>query len=210
MIETLSRQIQLPELSKRAKQLGNVFQAFEVDIEEDDIILNAINKLTDLHINHTLTLQQLFDALQTLVEITKHLDDGDWDIIEQLATSQGLVTFLREVADEDLRNLIDAVEERSEQHVSESTMSDLIDVKRYMEALLTVQPPNQTMKLIEVIQLNRPPASKVKRLPTQINSCVHNVHDLRDLYNNVANRGERTKQIIRNALQQGVYSFVMG
>ncbi|XP_033124618.1 uncharacterized protein LOC117122951 [Anneissia japonica] len=207
MVQALTNFVELPDLIQRSCQLKSMFGTFGVDDDDEDDIQSAIKQLASLQAKENLTLQQLQDALQTVSGIEKDFTSDDWDIIEQLASSQELIDFLSPLVDEDLRNLIDAVEERSEQHVDESTVSNLIDVKRYLEALLKVHPPQQGKKLIEAIKENRQLAIKVKGLPTKIDSCVNNVHGLRDLYNNVANRGEMTKEIIYNALQQGVYQF---
>ena len=211
MFEALKHLVELPDLSQRSCQLGSMFQTFEIsdeDVESDEVHF-AIKKLNDFNFKSAMTLQEMHEALQTVSVIERDFKKEDWDVIEQLADSQELVAFLRPLVDEDFRNLIDAVEERSEQHVNESTVSDLIDVKRYMEALLKVQGPNQTHDLIEAIKNNRGLAHKVKGLPAKIDSCASNVHSLRVLFYNVANRGEMTKEIIHNALEKGEYEFML-
>lgn len=58
------------------------------------------------------------------------------EILEVLKQATSLLQFLEEVVEEDIRNLIDAVEEHSEQLVREATVSDLIEVKRFFYPIL--------------------------------------------------------------------------
>jgi hypothetical protein len=78
--------------------------------------------------------------LETILErvegIRKFVSSEVIDILAVLKSATSLLSFLEEVIDEDIRNLIDAVEEHSEQYVRESTVSDLIEVKRFFYPIL--------------------------------------------------------------------------
>ena len=124
------------------------------------------------------------------------------DVIKVLSESKQLVTFLKEAIDEDIRNLIDAVEEHSDQYVTEATVSDLIDVHGCLKNLIKCMNCDFQKFLKEISELcNGDIASTLKKME----NCRAHVHSLRALYLNVANRGEATMEIIDNALKHGKF-----
>ena len=115
-----------------------------------------------------------------------------------------LLKFLRETLDDDFRNLIDAVEERSEQTIDESVVSDLIKVKQLLQPVLrqTFENPD---KLFECLKSSM--HKEGKGMASRINNCSHHVHGLKALYQHVANRGELTKEIIENVMTKGQFKW---
>ncbi|CAG2213494.1 RNF213 [Mytilus edulis] len=78
----------------------------------------------------------MIPVLREIDVVHKVISSDLQDILQALKKSSALLDFLREVVDDDLRNLIDAVEEHSEQYVMESTVSDLIEIKRFFNPVL--------------------------------------------------------------------------
>ena len=140
-------------------------------------------------------------------EIKKTVNCGDshfGDVIEVLSESKELVSFLKEVIDEDIRNLIDAVEEHSDQYVREATVSDLIDVHGCLKNLIECMDCDFKNFLGEISKLCN---GHIEPTLVKIKECRAHVHSLRALYLNVANRGEMTMEIIDNATKQGKFLF---
>ncbi|CAC5397569.1 RNF213 [Mytilus coruscus] len=48
-----------------------------------------------------------------------------------------------------------------------------------------------------------------ENIPAKIHDCMDNLHTLRSLYKNVANRGERTKEIIDSIIKRGKFCFCL-
>ena len=195
--------VELPLITNRSNQLQTILTSFDLSNDKSQIH-SALEKIHDLHCNSGMTLLEFVSAMETVSDVINRFEDEDWNIVSQLSESKELITFLKSVVGEDLRNLIDAVEEYSEQSVNESVVSDLIDVKRYLEPLLGVKSADE---LVEKIPLNREISRSVKKIPEKLEACLDNIHSLKNLYNNVANRGEMTKEIIANALEKGTFSF---
>ncbi|KAJ8319134.1 hypothetical protein KUTeg_004225, partial [Tegillarca granosa] len=155
-----------------------------------------------------ITLFGIHKSLKTVEKVTKKLDEETTDILLTVGQSQSLMEFLTEVADDDIRNLIDAVEEHSEQYVQESTVSSLIDVKRVFQPILKKSFKNNLIEFFLAIAKSSY-SSGIKGIPHKINECMDNLHSLKALYKNVANRGERTKEIVDNVVKKGKFHFIL-
>lgn len=130
------------------------------------------------------------------------------DVVVQLAGAKELVEFVAEVADEDMRKLIDAVEEHSDTFVHESAVADFIAMKRFIGQLLCSRDGDAQSFLLNTL----PPLIDMQNSPqeslsSKLMSCNENVYSLRSLYSKVANRGEVTRDVIKNAVLRGCYRF---
>ena len=204
--------IKLPRLSQRAKQLESVCKTFDLteDTSETHKALDTIIQLSETETNGRLSVRTIHEAALRVDEIENKFTELEWSIVEELTSCKELVGFLRRIIDEDLRNLIDAVEERSDQNVNEYTVSALIDVKRYMTPLLLLDTSKGVDDMIVAVSKNIPEDSQTaERINIKINACLHNVHGLQDLFNNCANRGDMTKAQIRNSIERGTFVFEM-
>ena len=106
--------------------------------------------------------------------------------------------MLQETKD-DVENLVDAVEEHSEEFVQVSTVSALIQVKRFMKPLLQAHTTIDDVldKFTKCLEIG------VEDVLGNIDVCSSHLHSLENLYRNVANRGEVTKSKIHNILTGG-------
>ncbi|XP_072016285.1 uncharacterized protein [Amphiura filiformis] len=215
MKEAIVSLMKIPTLCQRAQQLKSVFRTFDVTDDKKATFkaLDTLIHLSDSESKHSLTLGQIHKAVRRLDEIEeKFTPKNCWPVIEQLTNCRKLIQFVRSVIQEDLRYLVDAVEERSDQSVNEQTVSALIDVKQFMTPLLGVTVATQAEELIEGIYKtikNTLETETTESISTKINTCVNNLYNLEDLHKNVANRGEMTKEKIYNATTRGVFRFKM-
>ena len=112
-------------------------------------------------------------------------DNCDWATIDALAKADDLVSFVRKVLAEgikqetnqyftlldfillflisvDLRNLIHAVEEHSDHFIREDTVSCLIDVQRFLAPMLLLDPSNIMLEVFcKQLKSDRKVAGKV-------------------------------------------------
>ncbi|XP_071105125.1 uncharacterized protein [Haliotis cracherodii] len=189
--------------SKKLAVIRKVFKILHLD-EMEKRFAESVQTFTALEEENVsdLTLRQLYETGKILEHIDQIVHEQLSCILEELSKSSHLVNFLQQIASEDLRNLIDAVEEHSEQSVQESTVSALIDVKRFLSPILRENPHSEVEQILRMLQKSLSD-SKITNLDQKISECNTHLHSLKALFHNVANRGEVTKEIVKKAVQQG-------
>jgi hypothetical protein len=158
----------------------------------------------DLH-----SLLDVHKASAVLCDVLAPVAPKLWELIAELASSKELVGFVRDRMDEDFRNLIDAVEEHSDRFIREETVSGLIDVRRFLGHVLGLpaQGPIRDFTAQLCQHLQNMPSAVMDQLIARLRDCNANVHGLKRLFSSVANRGELTKQIVLEVLEQGQMRF---
>lgn len=196
------------EKSEKVKLMKNVLIAFGVDVKRDATFQRAFSeyeKLLDGNIGE-LTLFHIGLSLGLVDKVVKIVDCDMFAILTELTKASLLIEFLKTVVDEDIRNLIDAVEEHSEQYVRESTVSDLIEITRFLQPLLKQKYDNDVQMFFTALNDSKE-TSGIKKVAQKVYECSSNLHSLKALYNHVANRGEHTKEIIKNIVTKGEFRF---
>ena len=194
-----------PRVSAKAEQLMSVFSALGYE-GTGDSVTEALEEVISSAHDTDITLTRLSEVVEdtTVTIIDRKLDENLTNIFKTLQESSELISFMKETAGEDIRILIDAVEEHSDQFVSEATVSDLIDVHGFLRTFLR-EDPKDPLALLDTVEKCYSKLEKKVEMAAKIKECGCNVHSLRGLYMNVANRGEMTKEIISNAVQKGCY-----
>ena len=202
----LLKYLRVPRVSVKVEQLMSVSAALGYGSENGDSVTQVLEDFISSTRTTEITLSRLCEAVdnKTVATVDRTLDDNLTIIIKTLQESSELVSFMKETADEDIRILIDAVEEHSDQFVSEAIVSDLIDVHGFVRSFFKEKPKDPLM-LLDSLAKCYSKLQKKNDMAVKIKECGCNVHSLRGLYMNVANRGEMTKEIIRNAVQKGCY-----
>lgn len=194
--------------TEKVHLMKSVLLTFSVDITQDDCFQTALTEYEKL-LEGNIAEMTLFHIETVLVSVARVVNVVNTDmlaILKELQKSSLLIDFLLNVVDEDIRNLIDAVEEHSEQYVRESTVSDLIEVKRFLQPLLKQKYDENIQKFFSAMSRSLE-TSGIKNVERKIHECYSNLHSLKALYNHVANRGEHTKEIIENITRRGVFHF---
>ncbi|KAK3605800.1 hypothetical protein CHS0354_002416 [Potamilus streckersoni] len=191
------------------KAMKSSLSAFKIDTVDDEFN-NALQAFEDLAKGDadSITLFHIHFAVKTVKYTSRMLNENAIDMLNILGESSTLIGFLSDIVDEDIRNLIDAVEEVSEKYVKESTVSGLIEVKRFLHPFLIKDSQlrqNQDVFFRAFAEKFQELVFKDAVLKTT--DCRENVHNLRSLYNNVANRSERTREIIQNIIDNGIFCF---
>ncbi|KAJ7381011.1 hypothetical protein OS493_004606 [Desmophyllum pertusum] len=204
--EMLINYLHFPLVRGKVEQLMSIFSALGFKDAEGSTVTKDLQDFMSSSCMSDLTLGRLSEIVETasVAMVDSKLDDTLKTIMETLQESSELISFMKETANEDIRILIDAVEEHSDQFVSEATVSDLIDVHGFLRNVLR-EMPKDPMMFLDSLKRYYSKLEKQVEMAAKIKECSCNVHSLRGLYMNVANRGEMTKEIISNALQKGCY-----
>ena len=206
-VKMLLNVLYFPRISAKAEQLMSVFAALGYEgTGNGNSVTKALEEVISSAHNTDITLTRLSEVIEdtTVAIVDRKLDENLTTIFTTLQESSELISFMKETAGEDIRILIDAVEEHSDQFVSEATVSDLIDVHGFLRTFLREEPKDPLM-LLDTVEKCYSKLEKKVEMAAKIKECGCNVHSLRGLYMNVANRGEMTKEIISNAVQKGCY-----
>lgn len=198
--------LHFPLVCAKVQQLMSIYSALGFEDADDSKVTKDLQDFISSSLLGDWTLKSLSEMVErtSVAMVDSTLDDTLKVIMETLQESSELISFMKETANEDIRILIDAVEEHSDQFVSEATVSDLIDVHGFLRNVLK-ETPKDPMMFLESLKSCYNKLEKKKEMAAKIKECSCNVHSLRGLYMNVANRGEMTKEIIDNALKKGCY-----
>ena len=195
-----------PVIQKKVKKLEVILEAFGYEKWQDLNWSLKVKALSGRTRSSYYKLAELSGAVKDVSHIDETLSEDLAIIVSELADSRDLISLLQETAHDDVVIFIDAVEEHSDQTVSESEVSDFIEVHRFLSPLVQDPPHNPDEFLAKLKQR----FASLERLvgtgmAAKIKACSCSVHSLRNLYKNLANRGEMTKEIIANALSKGRY-----
>ncbi|KAH3751737.1 hypothetical protein DPMN_186306 [Dreissena polymorpha] len=142
--------------------------------------------------------------------VHKLIEDFNEDslaIMEQVANASKLLDFVKEI-DADVRNLIDAVEDISESHVQESTVSALIEAKQFLHPIVQHQAEEHNIfSFLRCFYNEIKQLKDAKTFPAKICECMENVHNLKSLYHCVANRGQQRRKVIKSIVLNGEFVF---
>ncbi|CAG8477178.1 1481_t:CDS:10, partial [Racocetra fulgida] len=187
LLRTLTDISKVAQWIEKLKQLTEVVCIFKIqeDKDEDSWLEETLSDLRD---DETLTLGRLCDSFDLLHEKLQVLDDACWALIKELSLSGDFLNWLRSIADHDIKNLINGVDDHSDERlIQEDTVSSLIHVKQF---LLPIMLDAENFSLEEFLKEIRNVAETNSSLATAI-----------------SNRGEVTKEKISNAVKIGVYEF---
>ncbi|XP_052068615.1 uncharacterized protein LOC127707897 [Mytilus californianus] len=209
---TLLKFAELKNYSKTVEAVTNCTNTFEFkeNVQTYTNVVKSFNKLFKAKKSEDLKdmfMDEMEGVLDSVENLCQYISPEVTEVLEVLKSAVSLLNFLNEVVDEDIRNLIDAVEEHSEQYVRESTVSDLIEVKRFLYPILKKTYEGDLTNFFSL--LRKQLTSGAKNIPAKIHDCRDNLHTLRSLYKNVANRGERTKEIIDSIIKRGKFCFCL-
>ena len=187
---------------------------FGINTDNSDDVMKAISNFDRIREkeNKACPFSLVVTSLKLVDRISKEYLKETIDILQALGEASSLVQFLKQIVDEDIRNLIDAVEDISEQHVQESTVSALIEVKSFLQGTLVKSSKGFSARefLTSIDKQTKMLSHSASKLfPAKIVECMSSLHNLKSLYGNVANRGEITAETISNILLKGTLKFML-
>ncbi|CAG8534868.1 35142_t:CDS:10, partial [Gigaspora margarita] len=198
---TLTQLSEVLKITQKLHQLSTVLEIFNVSRNEEDWLSRALHDLEE----QSIVLGQLSSVFDTINNSLDIVDENGWSLIKELSIAEEFIIFLKSIAVHDLKNLINGVDDHSDERlIQEDTVSSLIQVKQFLFPLLnaarTLNLDTFLQELFKVIELN-------PTLATKVTLCNSNNMALQNMYANISNRGEVTKEKIRNAVKIGTYKF---
>ena len=196
-----------PRVLKHVDDLVRLLESLAIMKPGNMLLFTLTSFAKTFKYNNAVILKDLHEPLSQVSKmISKFMEvDAVYEVIVELGQSIELVKFLKDIINEDVRVLIDAVEEHSDDLVKESLVSMFIQVHGFLAPLLKncnagFSPDHILMEVVHH-------CATEKDMSVKIRQCSENVHSLKRLYQNVANREELTKEIIENCLSRGVFDI---
>ena len=202
-VEALNCFVTREDLMQKAKLALGVFAYVSEEA------LTDANNVFMSFCSNKFTLDDWMDYIHPLRELELKLhnepvpdsSESYWKIIEELSklSTKSLMKFLKEIVNEDLRNLVDIVGNCCDMWM------ELMDVKQYLTPFLTKDYVNQLDTYESLLYV--PPGQTFKNIPTLISSCVTNFQMLQELYRSMATRNNITLEVIGAAQKRGQFCF---
>ncbi|CAG8460377.1 17990_t:CDS:10, partial [Racocetra fulgida] len=161
-------------------------------LEEEDLKLSQLQKIID--------------------ELGKYINKFNlercWPIIREMADSKDFLIFLQSLVGHDLKNLINGVDDHSDERlIQEDTVSTFIRVKQILEPLVAKSEDSADLAVDKFLRNLFNVISKNPTLDGKVRLCNAHAQALKNMYENISNRGEVTKEKIYYAVTKGVYTF---
>jgi hypothetical protein len=200
-VQTLEHLSRIPHWIERLEELETVLQLFGIARSDDDWLKKSIDILKD----DSMKLSQInsfFDYLDRNLSI---VNNECWKLIKELSNADDFISFLKEIAEHDIKNLINGVDDHSDERlIQEDTVSSLIQVKQF---LLPFMNNNKKENIAGFLASLSDVIDKNPTLGEKIALCNSCNMALRNMYKSIENRGEATKEKITNAVRNGSYTF---
>jgi len=192
---------EIPEWKERLRYLIDVLKIFAVVDDDEEAFSTMLAGLE----KETMPLKDLKKLIKKLEKAIRDLNDGCWKIIKEIAAARELLVWLDKIGSDELKNVINGVDDHSDERlIQEDTVSSLMEVKQFLAPLKSV---DVQLRVPEFLKKLRELADKNKLLAERIALCNGHRSALMNMYENITNRGEVTKERIKNAATRGVYVF---
>ncbi|RIA89917.1 hypothetical protein C1645_805996 [Glomus cerebriforme] len=200
-VQTLNHLSKIPHWIERLEELETVLELFEIQSNNDDWPKKSIRELKD----NSIKLSQINNFFNRLDKNLCNINQECWKLIKELSNADEFIGFLKEIAEHDIKNLINGVDDHSDERlIQEDTVSSLIQVKQF---LLPLMNKNKTEDIASFLGSLSNVLKKNSTLGQKIALCNSSNMALRNMYKNISNRGEVTKEKIKNAVRNGSYTF---
>ncbi|PKK65362.1 hypothetical protein RhiirC2_68609 [Rhizophagus irregularis] len=200
-VQTLEHLSKIPHWIERLEELETVLQLFNITRSDDDWLKISIDILKD----DSMKLSQINTFFAYLDKNLSSVNNECWKLIKELSNADDFISFLKEIAEHDIKNLIYGVDDHSDERlIQEDTVSSLTQVKRFLLPFMNIN-KKKTIKsfldsLSDIIDEN-------PTLGEKIALCISRNMALQNIYNNIQNRGEVTKEKIKCAVLNGTFTF---
>ncbi|KAG0610191.1 hypothetical protein M758_7G045200 [Ceratodon purpureus] len=129
------------------------------------------------------------------------------DTLKELTKTGELVMFLRETVQEELRHLLDAVEDPNATQTWEGLINDLIDLQRIFRPILSAK--MVTFEDLRASIFGEHKTSSSNFLCEKLKACNKEASKLRRYFQGVANRMHKDNDQIASILKSGKYHFLL-
>ncbi|RIA88908.1 hypothetical protein C1645_221634 [Glomus cerebriforme] len=201
-VQILDHLSKIPHWIERLEELENVVELFEVPHIEDDWLTKSIRILKD----DSMKLNQLNNFFDCLEKILFNVNQDCWKLLKELSSADDFISFLKEIAEHDIKDLINGVDDHSdERSIQEDIVTSLIQVKQFLLPLM-----NKNSKMRDIASFLDALSNVIKKNSTlgeKIALCNSSNMTLRNMYKNISNRGEVTEKKIMSAVLDGTFYF---
>ncbi|PKY35740.1 hypothetical protein RhiirB3_504612, partial [Rhizophagus irregularis] len=200
-LQTINHLSKIPYWINRLEELDTVVKLFKIAHDEDDWLTESLKSLSDKHKK----LNQINGFFNYLNNNISNVDQECWKLIKELSNADEFISFLEEIVEHDIKNLINGVDDHSDERlVQEDTVSSLIQVKQILLPFMNKNRRDDIAGFLASL------SNIIKKNPTlgeKIALCNSCHMALRNMYKNISDRGEVTKEKIKNAVLNGSYTF---
>ncbi|CAJ0853279.1 18836_t:CDS:2 [Entrophospora sp. SA101] len=198
--ETIWYLTQISNYKEGLKNLEQVIKIFQDSHDKENQIGIIYNSLNEGKLSLGVLIS-FFNKFNTEFKISNEC----WNLIKELSEAGTFVTFLKSIEGHDIKNLINSVDDHpDEQLIQEDTVSSLIEVKKFLIPLLDVAKKRSVKEFVEEIGKV---IVKNPKLTNNIVLCNNNCMALENMYKNIDQKNEVTKEKIKNAVMKGSYTF---
>src|SRR5205823_109191 len=132
-IQTLDHLSKIPHCIGQLEQLEKVVKIFEVPHNEDDWLSKSIRILKD----GSIKLGQINNIFEYLDRNFSNVNEDCWNLIKELSSAEEFMGFLKKIAEHDIKNLINGVDDHSDERLTqEDTVSSFIQIKQFLLPLM--------------------------------------------------------------------------
>ncbi|CAG8463692.1 16813_t:CDS:10 [Gigaspora rosea] len=201
LIQTIKHMTQFPIYAERLQQLNDVVLVFKVLYTKGGW-LGTMSMILE---NEYLWLGVLNDFFVYYNKHLANIKDDCWELIKALSMSHDFVKWLRSIAEHNIKNLINSVDDQSDERlIQEETMSSLIQVHQVLVPLIksdeTLTVKKLLRKLTLIVETN-------PKLGQKIELCNCNRKALENLVKNIDNKTEVTQERISSSVKKGSFTF---
>ncbi|CAG8435114.1 11795_t:CDS:10, partial [Scutellospora calospora] len=190
----------IPKWEERLQKLSTIVEIFKVPLKTEDWLGRSLKWLRE----DILSLGKLSEFVNYIKEHNPLDNENYWALIKELSFASEILEFLQTIAEHDIKNLINGVDDYSDERlIQEDTVSSLIQVKQLVVQLMRRKYNNigEFLKVLGKISHENP------SLPSKITICAGFNMTLQNMLRNIENRGEVTEEKIQNAVLRGIYTF---
>ncbi|CAG8741694.1 10694_t:CDS:2, partial [Racocetra persica] len=201
LVQTMIHMTQFPIYVERLQQLNGIILMFKVLCTKGGWLSTMLMILE----NEYLWLGALNGFFSYYNKHLSYIKDNCWELIKALSMSQDFIKWLRSIAEHNIKNLINSVDDQSDERlIQEETMSSLIQVHQVLVPIIkndeTLTIKKLLRKLVTIVDSN-------PKLGQKIELCNCNRKALENLVKNIDNKTEITQERISNSVKKGVFTF---
>ncbi|RGB33408.1 hypothetical protein C1646_816080 [Rhizophagus diaphanus] len=200
-VQTLNFLSKIPHWIQRFEELESVVEMkiLKVPYNEYVWISDLIGFLKDDSVELNTFNNYSVDYFDNLSNINQDF----WKLIKELSNAEEFLNFLKKIAEHDIKNLINGVDDYSDEEltIQEDTISSFIQVRQFLLPFMNINNWEGIGGfLTDVVDKNPTLGEKVAL-------CNSSNMALQNMYNNIQNREEVTREKIKNAVLNGTFTF---
>jgi hypothetical protein len=181
---------------ERLEKLEKVMEIFGVQ-HNDDWLSKSIRNLKD----DSMELEKTNDLFDYLDKNLIKFNQDCWNLVKELSHADEFIGILKKISKHDIKIFFNDVNDYSDEKLIQFSLLD--QVNQFLYFLLNKNTETITDFLGELLHI----IEKDHTLGEKIALCNSNNAMFQNMYNNIRNRDEDTKEKIKNVVLNGTYTF---